>query len=311
MQENKYIFSASEKKDMNFSMRLSFFIGIIIFALKLYAYTLTHSSAILSDTAESIIHVIAVGFAAYSMWFSLKPADETHLYGHEKITFFSAGFEGAMIVFSALYIYLESFKKIIYGGELENVGVGLVFVSFALLINFLLGYFLCLKGKKYRSMILEAGGKHILSDCLTTLGVILALILVKLTGISLLDPIIAIIAATLILWTGGKLIQKSIKGLMDQTDPMLHKKILTLLTEETEKRNLHFHHLRHRMSGYKIFIEFHLLFAEEITLEKAHEIASEIEKKLHDSLDMQSEIFSHLEPKADHDEIHQKHGLFI
>ncbi len=216
-----------------------------------------------------------------------------------------------MIVFSALYIYAESIKKIILGIEIHNVGTGAFFVCLALLINFLLGYFLTLKGNKYKSVILEANGKHILTDCLTTFGVIISLVLVQLTGISLFDPLIAIITATNILWTGWKLIQKSIKGLMDQTDPLLHKRILAILIKETADRNLTFHHLRHRMSGYKIFIEFHLLFSEDISLEKAHDVASIIEKKLHDSLNMQAEIFSHLEPKMYHDEIHKKHGLLI
>lgn len=311
VKKNKQTLSSSEKKEMNFSMRLSFAIGVVILGLKLYAYTVTHSAAILSDTAESIIHMIAIGFAAYSMWYSLRPADESHLYGHEKITFFSAGFEGAMIIFSAIYIYIEAVKKFIHGSFVEDLGIGLFFVSIALIINLLLGFFLTRKGKKYQSIILEANGKHILTDSLTTTCVISALILVDLTGVFWLDPLIALIAATNILWTGWKLVAKSVKGLMDQTDPVLHANIVKTLLQETSQKNLSFHHLRHRMSGSTIFIDFHLLFSEEISLEKAHEIASEIEKTLQDSLEIHAEISTHLEPKADHDEIHKKHGLLI
>ena len=311
MQESKCALSLNDRRDMNFAMRLSLLVGLFMLVIKFYAYYITHSTAVLSDAAESIIHIFAVGFAAYSMWLSLKPADENHLYGHEKVSFFSAGFEGAMIVIAALYIYFESVQKIIYGVELHNISIGLVFIVIATFINFLLGYFLIHKGRKYRSIILEANGKHILTDCLTSFGVIIALVLVELTNVALFDPIIAILAATNILWTGGKLMQKSVSGLMDQTDPVLHKQITAILKEETSLRNLDFHHLRHRMSGYKVFIEFHLLFPSGMKLEEAHEIATEIEVKLQSALSMYAEITTHLEPKMDHDDIHKKYGLPI
>ena len=296
---------------MNFSMRLSFVVGLFMLAIKYYAYVITGSTAIMSDAAESIIHVFAVGFAAYSMWLSLKPADANHLYGHEKIGFFSAGFEGAMIIIAAVYIYFESVQKIIHGVELQNIDTGLLFILAAIVMNFLLGYYLIRKGKKYKSIILEANGKHILTDCLTSIAVVIALVIVQLTNISLFDPIVALLAATNILWTGGRLIKKCISGLMDQTDPVLHRKITGILEEETSRMDMAFHHLRHRMSGHKVFIEFHLLFADDIKLGEAHEIASGIEAKLQDALDMPAEISSHLSSKTHHDAVHEKFGLPI
>lgn len=311
MKENKSFLKDADRKDMNFAMRLSFLVGLFMLLIKTYAYFITGSAAILSDAAESVIHVFAVGFAAYSMWLSLKPADANHLYGHEKISFFSAGFEGAMIIIAALFIFYESIHKIINGIELQNIDQGILFIIAAVLINFILGYYLVRKGKKYKSIILEANGKHILTDCLTSFGVIVALVLVKLTGISLFDPIVAIIAAMNILWTGSKLMQKSIRGLMDQTDPTLHKQILVTIKEETLRRGLDFHHLRHRMAGNKVFIEFHLLFPTDVKLKDAHELASEIESKLQQSLDMPAEVSTHLEPEVNHDVIHEKYGLPI
>lgn len=307
---NKSIETKSHR-EMNFAMRLSFVVGLFMLLIKTYAYYITDSIAILSDAAESVIHVFAVGFAAYSMWFSLKPADSNHLYGHEKISYFSAGFEGGMITIAALYIYYEAIHKIIYGFELQNIGIGMIFIIAAVIINFSLGWYLVKKGKKFKSIILEADGKHILTDCLTSSGVILALALVKLTGISLLDPIVAILAATNILWTGVKLLIKSIKGLMDQTDPALHRKITTILDRETCSRKLDYHRLRHRTSGSRVFIEFHLLFPNDINLGTAHDIASEIEARLQSALDTPSEINTHLEPKLHHDHIHEKYGLPI
>lgn len=311
MRENRSSLTQEDRKRMNFAMRLSFLVGILMLIIKTYAYYLTDSTAILSDAAESIIHVFAVGFAAYSMWLSLKPADANHLYGHEKISFFSAGFEGAMIIFAAIYIYFEAIYKMIHGVKLENIGLGIIFVIASVTINLFLSLFLIRNGKRYKSLILEANGMHILTDCLTSFGVIIALVLVKITDISLFDPIVAILTATNILWTGSNLLKKSVSGLMDQTDPVIHKQILNFLDKEANSRKLNFHHLRHRIAGHKVFIEFHLLFPKDILLGKAHEIASEIESELQAVLDMPSEIFTHLELKKHHDLIHEKYGLPI
>ena len=296
---------------MNFSMRLSFVVGLLMLLIKTYAYYVTDSIAILSDAAESVIHVFAVGFAAYSMWLSLKPADDNHLYGHEKVSFFSAGFEGAMIIIAALFIYYESILKMFHGVTIQNIDSGIFFIGAAVVINFILGIYLIFKGRKYHSLILEANGKHILTDCLTSFGVIVALLLVQLTGNSIYDPIVAMIAATNILWTGGKLLRKSIHGLMDQSDPKLQQAIIEILKKETQDRNLTFHHLRHRTSGNRIFIEFHLLFSSDVKLGRAHEIATEIEAKIQSSLHQNVEVSTHLEPLEHHDAIHQKYGLPI
>lgn len=304
-------FSKSDRNEMNFAMRLSFMVGIFMLLIKTYAYYITGSTAILTDAAESVIHIFAVGFAAYSMWLSLQPADANHLYGHEKVSFFSAGFEGAMIIVAALYIYFEAIQKLMYGVELHYIGTGILFIILATLINSLLAFYLIRKGKKFHSIILEANGKHILTDCLTSIAVIFALVLVKYTNMPMLDPIVAMIAASNILWTGTSLIKRSIHGLMDQTDPSLHMQITSLLKQEAEKRKLDFHHLRHRVSGHKVFIEFHLLFPDDIKLAKAHEIATEIESILHKELKREIEVSSHLETQGHHDDIHKKYGLPI
>ena len=111
--------SPKDRKDMNYVIQLSFLVGLLMLGLKTYAYSITSSVAILTDAAESIIHVFAVGFAAYSMWYSLRPADANHLYGHDKISFFSAGFEGALIVIASLYVVAEAIYKMIFGFEIN------------------------------------------------------------------------------------------------------------------------------------------------------------------------------------------------
>lgn len=288
--------SLKDRKDMNYVIQLSFLVGFLMLGLKTYAYSITSSVAILTDAAESIIHVFAVGFAAYSMWYSFRPADANHLYGHDKISFFSAGFEGALIVIASLYVVAEAIYKMIFGFEINNLDVGIGFVLISALINLGLSIFLRRKGKKYKSIVLEANSKHILSDCITSFGIIVALILVKITGITMLDPIVAILASISIFLTGIKLIRRSFSGLMDKTDPKLHAKIVHILKELTEKRNLAFHALRHRYCGHKVFIDFELLFPGPIDLAKAHDIASEVESSLSNQLDIDSMIVTHLEP---------------
>lgn len=304
-------FSALERKEMQFAMLLSLLVGIGLLLIKCFAYFLTNSTAILSDAAESVIHVFAVGFASYSMWLSLKPADENHIYGHERIAFFSTGFEGAMIIIAAFYIFYESITKIIFGFQIENIGIGIFFTIASIFINLFLGRFLIRKGTKYHSIILESDGRHILTDCWISGGVIIALLLVKLTGFVIFDPLVAILTALNILWTGAKLIKKSITGLMDQTDKIMQDRLTDILKRETTHQGIEFHHLRHRMLGHKIFIEFHLLFPNPISLKEAHETATHIEANIKKSLEQPSEILSHLEPKQGHDQIHKKYGIKI
>ncbi len=300
-----------DKKAMNLSMTLSFVVGIFMLILKVCAYWISDSAAVLSDASESVIHVFAVGFAAYSMRLSLRPADDNHLYGHEKIGFFSAGFEGALIILAAGFICYEALEKIYQGIPIQHIDAALPFVIAATLINLILGLFLVRKGKRYGSLILEANGKHILTDSWTSFAVILALVVVYATGLTFFDPLIAFLAAGNILWTGCRLIKRSVMGLMDETDLALHKKIQDTLDLATKVRGLSYHHLRSRSSGQTVFIEFHLLFPQELSLGEAHEIATALEVELQQSLPSRSEVVSHLEPLAHHDDLHKRYGLPI
>jgi cation diffusion facilitator family transporter len=299
-------YSDSDIKQMSIAIRLSLGIGFLMLLMKIYAYIITGSAAILSDAAESVVHVLAVSFAAYSFRLSLKPADETHPYGHDRISFFSAGFEGAMIIVAAVYIIYESINKWMGGLALDNIGTGTVFTTLATVINAGLGWYLVHQGKKYHSIVLEANGKHVLTDSWTSLGVIVALVLVKITGWLPFDPIIAIVVATNILFTGGKLMRRSIGGLMDETDPLIDEKLRSILQRETEKYKIQFHHLRHRNAGNKLLIEFHLLFDDNVFLVQAHEQATKIEEEIYKAFPVQAEVLSHLEPREGHDEIHEK-----
>ena len=297
-------YTDADIRRMNSAMRLSLFAGFFMLTIKIYAYIITGSAAILSDAAESIVHVVAVSFAAYSLRLSMKPADATHMYGHDRISFFSAGFEGAMIALAAMYIIYEAVHKWLLGLSLENIGTGAIFTTIATVINGGLGWYLVHQGKRYHSIVLEANGKHVLTDSWTSLGVILALLLTLFTGWLPFDPLIAIFVALNILWTGGNLIRRSIKGLMDESDPRVDAILQTLLERETSSRGISFHHLRHRNAGNKLLVEFHLLFHDNVPLAAAHEQATQIEKEILRAFSSNVEVISHLEPAEGHDEIH-------
>ncbi|HEX9828676.1 MAG TPA: cation diffusion facilitator family transporter, partial [Bacteroidota bacterium] len=174
--------NGSSVSQQKFAIALSLVVGFLMLAGKTYAYAITGSAAILSDAAESVVHVVAVGFAAFSLWLSLKPADTSHPYGHEKIGYFSAGMEGMMIVLAAMYILYEAIMKWLGGLQLQNLGTGVLYTAAATAINAALGGYLIWQGKRHKSIILIANGKHVLTDSWTSFGVIVGLLLTIWTG---------------------------------------------------------------------------------------------------------------------------------
>ncbi len=215
----------ADRRVLGFAMALSLAIGLLMSVMKVGAFLLTGSAAILSDAAESVVHMAAIIFAAYSLKLSYKPADESHLYGHAKISYFSAGFEGAMIILAALYIIYESVHKWLIGLSLEHLGFGVVLTAAAAAINGSLGAYLLRLGRRKNSIILQANGKHVLTDCWTSLAVLAGLGLVLVTNWLPFDPICGIIMACNILLSGTGLIRSSFAGLMDQSDPETQKKL--------------------------------------------------------------------------------------
>lgn len=296
----------ADRRVQMMAMSLSLVVGIAMFAIKVGAYALTGSAAILSDAAESVVHVAAVVFAFYSLRLSHRPPDPGHMYGHAKVSFFSAGFEGAMIVLAAGYIIFVSIQKWLGGLALENLGLGTSLTVLATLINGALGAYLIWVGKQRKSIILTANGKHVLTDCWTSLGVIVGLCLALLTGWLPWDPIAAIAVALNILWSGFGLMRQSVSGLMDVADPRIHRQIVELLDRETRTLGIAYHNLRHRSLGDAYWVEVHLLFPQSMTIGQSHCIATQIEDAVARSLDMQGYVTTHLESLEDHDRVHSK-----
>lgn len=262
---------------------ISLTIGVLMFVSKMGAYLITGSAAIFSDAAESVVHVLATSMALYSIILSSKPADESHMYGHGNIEYFSAGIEGFLILTAAIFIIYTSIHDMIVGSNLKQLNIGVIVISAAGAINLFLGFYLIKTGKKTNSLTLVADGKHVLTDSYTSIGVIIGIILVIITGFQLLDPLFAIAVALNILFTGFKLIRESIGGLMNETDPGLLNKITTELNKIKEEYWIDLHELRFWRSGDTIYVDFHLILPYYFTIQKSHTEENDIEEKMHNA----------------------------
>jgi cation diffusion facilitator family transporter len=296
----------SESRDARFAMRLSLIFGLVMLIGKTTAYFMTHSAAIFSDAAESVIHVVAVGFAAFSLRLSAKPASSHFLYGYERITFFSAGFEGAMIVMAAIAILFESIWQWISGLRLERLGTGVSLILMAGILNAGLGYYLLRVGRRTNSIILEANGKHVLTDSWTSFGVVAGLGLVLLTHWKPFDPLVAIVVAVNILWSGGHLVWRSAIGLLDYSDPKAGRRIRDKLDSICAELAIEYHGVRFRTTGRRQIIEVHLLFPRLTTVSEAHRLATVLEERLSAEVGMPAEVITHLECLEDHAEVHRE-----
>ena len=278
---------------------ISLIIGFMMFAGKMGAYLLTHSAAILSDALESVVHIIATSFAFYSLYLSLKPPDKKYPYGYGKIEYFSAGFEGALIIIAAFSIIFYAVRDIIKGSDITQVDVGAGIIFTASVVNVILGLYLIRSGKKTNSFILVADGRHVLTDAYTSIGAFGALILVLLTDIKLFDPIIAIILALNILFTGKNLVKESVLGLMNVIDYKLMEEIAATLEEDRKSHTdwIDLHLLRYWKSGEKFIVDFHITIPYFLSVVKAHDVSHELEgifKKIFKTDDV--EILAHVEP---------------
>jgi cation diffusion facilitator family transporter len=297
-------------RQTRFAMGVSLAGGVVMLAAKWLAYAITGSAAILSDASESVIHIVAVAFAAFSLRLSQRPATSGFRYGYERISFFSAGFEGGMIILAAVLIIWAAVEKWIGGIALEQLGFGVLMTFGASLANALLGWYLVRTGRRARSLILEANGKHVLTDSWTSFGVVGGLLLVVLTGWKPFDPLIAIAVALNILWSGAQLIRTSVGGLMDYVDPVTRESVRRQMDDLCQAEQVEYHGLRLRDTGVRLRVEVHLLFPYGTILGKAHEVATRLEERLPALIGREVDLVTHLEAVEDHSRIHSKgHGI--
>ena len=294
-----------QKSRSKIALRISLLVSLFSLLIKSSGYIVTNSTTALSDAAESVIHILAVSFVYYGFLLSNKPADEKHMYGHERVEFLSVGIEGTVIVIAGITIIYESIQNYLTGYNLQNLDIGIYLLVGAGLVNFLLGRYLLHIGRREDSMIVVSNAKHTLTDVWTSMGAVLTLLIIRFTNWNVLDSVVGIALACFIMYEGTKLLRYSVDGLMDSRNPRIDRKIREVL-ESTLPGSMHScHNLRHRTTGQTTWIELHALFDEGVSLEKAHKDATILERRLIDAIRGDVMVTIHLEPEGHHEKVHE------
>jgi cation diffusion facilitator family transporter len=277
---------------------LSIGAALATIAIKRLAWKLTGSVGLLSDALESLVNLAGGVFALVMLGIAALPPDEHHDYGHSKAEYFASGMEGLLIVGAALAIATTALQRLLDPHPLEQVGLGLVVSAGASLINLVVARVLLRAGREHRSITLEADGKHLMTDVWTSVGVILGVGAVALTGWQVLDPVLALGVAANILWTGYKLLHTSALGLMDGVIPPEERQRVLEVLAHYEAQGFQFHALLTRQAAGRRFISVHVLVPGEWTVTRGHQLVEEIEGEIRSVL-LGSTVFTHLEALDD------------
>lgn len=279
---------------------LSIAAALVTISLKLAAYLLTNSVGLLSDALESCVNLVAAVVALFMINLAEKPPDELHGFGHNKAEYFSSATEGVLIVLAALSIIWTAIPRILHPQPLENIGIGLIVALGASLINLVVATILIKNGKKHNSITLEADGQHLMTDVLTSGGILLGIALVTLTDWLILDGIVAIVVAVNIIWTGYQLIRRSTSGLLDTALSKNETDRINQVLEKYKDHSITFHSLMTRQSGQRKFILVHILMPGIWNIQQGHNLAEEIENEIRLLFPgAQTTVFTHLEPIED------------
>jgi cation diffusion facilitator family transporter len=276
--------------------RLALAVGAAVLALKFVAWRATGSTAVLSDAFESIVNVVAAALLLWSLHVAARPADREHPYGHGKIEFFSAGVEGALIAVAALWIVIEAVRELIEGPELRRLDLGLALVTLASIANAALGVHLLRTGRRLHSLALVADGRHLLTDVVTSAGVIAGLAAVWATGWAMLDPLVAIAVAVHILHTGWVLGRHAVGGLMDEADPAMLRRFVETLEAERAPWWIDAHSLRTWRSGPVQHADLHLVVPRYFDADRLHGIDERVESVLLGAAGVPGEVIVHFDP---------------
>jgi cation diffusion facilitator family transporter len=277
-------------------LSITLFISCILMLIKFAAWIITQSNAILTDALESIVNVFAGAFALYSVSYAAKPKDEDHPYGHGKIEFLSIGLEGTLIAIAGISIGVKSVYNLFYPHEIDSLDIGLFLTLFTGSVNLIMGLYLQKKGKELHSVTLIADGKHILSDAYSSGGLIIGIILIWISGISWMDSVVAIIFGLLILYTGYKLMRKSLAGVLDEVDYALVEEIVEVLNKNRKEEWIDIHNFRVIKYGSNLHIDCHITLPWYYSLEQSHSLVSEVENILAKESENHVEVFIHADP---------------
>ena len=263
---------------------------------KFTAYLITSSNSILTDAAESIVNILASLFAFYSIYVAAQPKDLNHPYGHGKVEFFSVFIEGTLIIIAGILISFKSVYNLFYPHQISELIIGTLIIGISGLINYALGYYLIDQSKKHNSLTLNADGKHLQTDAYTSVGLVIGLMLIHFTGLNYLDSILSISIGIFIIYSGYKLVRKSVSGLMDESDFGTSDEIIAILNTHRKDSWIDMHNLRTQRYGPDIHIDCHLTLPYYFDLNKVHEEVSEVDKLVNFKANSRTEFFIHADP---------------
>ncbi len=277
-------------------MGISLGLSVVLLVVKFTAYFLTYSTAILTDAVESIVNVVASGFAFYSIYLAGLPRDQNHPYGHGKVEFLSSGFEGAMILSAGLVIVWQSILSFFEPHALANLDWGVLLVGITAAANAFVGYRLINIGKRVDSLALMADGRHLLTDVFSSVVVMLAVGLVLATGLTWLDPVLSMVLALVIIYNGFQLARQSVARLMDETDIPTLDRVVTLLNVHKDANWIDVHNLRVQKYGADLHVDCHLTLPYYWDLNRVHDEGHHFEDTLKEGFQAEVEIFVHADP---------------
>lgn len=271
-------------------------VGLVLMAVKFLAWRLTGSSTILGDALESIVNVVAGAFALYSLILAAKPRDREHPYGHGKVEFLSAGFEGGLVMIAGGLIIWNAVKALLEPVPLQELDLGILLTGISGAVNLLMGLALRTRGRRHRSLTMEASGTHLLSDAWSTAAMIIGLIVIKITGIPWLDGLFAIAFATHFILTGSRILRRSVAGIMDEADLGLAAEVIAVLEEHRQPPWVDVHNFRMIKYGPVLHIDCHVTLPWYYTLEQAHAEINRMEKLVNTRCVEEVELFIHMDP---------------
>ncbi len=270
--------------------------GIVLMLIKFAAYLLTNSNAILTDAMESIVNVVASGFAFYSIHLAARPKDQNHPYGHGKVEFFSVFLEGGLIFIAGVLILGKAFYSIFFPEHIVNLVEGMGLVAFTGIVNFVLGTYMVTQSKRLNSLTLMADGKHLQTDAYSTVGLLGGLFLMYVTNLWWIDIVLSIGLGAYILFSGYKLLRKSIAGLMDESDMKLVANVARILQKYRRDAWIDVHNLRAQRYGHELHIDCHVTLPNYYDLNKVHDEVSAVDALINKHVHANTELFIHADP---------------
>lgn len=277
---------------------LSIGAAVLTIGLKTVAYLITDSVGLLSDALESMVNLVGAIIALIMLTIAARPADEDHAFGHSKAEYFSSGVEGTLILIAAASIAYAAVRRLMNPQPLEQVGIGLAVSLVASLINLITALIILRAARAHNSITLQANGRHLMTDVWTSVGVVAGVAAVALTGWEVLDPIIALLVAANIVWSGVGIVRSSVDGLMDITLPATDLQTISKVLEPYRDEGIEFHAVRTRQSGARGFVSMHVLVPGEWTVQAGHELLEQVEIDLAKALP-NATVTTHLEPLND------------